>query len=301
MKLNQKQYSDLYKKLPPEIFDLVTSGETTKKLYEIAEKHHLHIDEAGTMHDIVMDTAMGVIATKNMESELIKELSLNPLDASALVRDINEQIFAPIKQTMISLYQHSNPFKPETLKHIDEVEQEDNTHLKKEDLLAEIENPTEAHVRKDGPVRNPIEEVVVPKAEPEEAPAPVTEKAPQNNLADELQKTRERMLSSITEEKLSEIVAMKHFVPEEEKEVSVTPKIEPEVPKVVTAPAQSSLSDMKTRLESIVDGNAPAKLPEKSVITAVNEPVKVTSVPEVAEVVPKVTKPAVDPYREPLS
>ena len=198
MKLTPKEYREIYKKLPPELFDVANSGDTTEHIYNICEKHKLHIDESGIVHDIVMDVVMGIIPARNMINEIIKEIKLAPLTASALVRDIDDEILSPIKDIMLKIYQNSNPFKPKTLKFIDESDEEaeDDVHLRRDSLLQEIENPETLHKTE------PIKEI-----KPEEKPEkPIVIKEPE--IPQEIKEKRDKLLTKIGGASLSNLITM---------------------------------------------------------------------------------------------
>jgi hypothetical protein len=143
------QYNNVISKLPQEVRDVVLSNDTTEHLWKIGEKHSLHIDKVGIMHDIAMDTMMGIIATKNFVKELQDSLEISALDASVLARDIDENIFRPIKKTMTDLYAGGAPYKPSSS--LVQFYEEDDEHktLSKADILKEIEDPSDAPVRKE--------------------------------------------------------------------------------------------------------------------------------------------------------
>jgi hypothetical protein len=148
-KYTNEQYNEIFYKLPMEIRDVISSTETTSHLYKIGQKHDLHLDKIGDMIDITFDAIMGIIATKNFIKELQDSLEISALDASVLARDIDENIFRPIKKTMTSLYAGGAPYKPSSsLVQFYEEEDEHKT-LSKADILKEIEDPSDAVVRKE--------------------------------------------------------------------------------------------------------------------------------------------------------
>ena len=146
-KFTNSQYVEIFYKLPPEIKDVVASSETTNHLWKIGQKHSLQIDQIGVMTDIAFDVMMGIIASKNFVAEIQKELSISPIDASILARDIDENVFRPIKSSMIALYGDKAPNKPSSSL-VQITEEEDNhMNLDKDLLLKEIESPVIAKPR----------------------------------------------------------------------------------------------------------------------------------------------------------
>ncbi len=250
MKLTREQYRELFAKLPKEIQEFCTSSEQSEKIFALAEKHHLHIDEAGILHDIVMDTVMGIIATKNLETEISSALHLSLLDASTIVRDINDTVFEPIKHILVETYKHESPFKPQTLIHIHEEDEEDETRLNPKDLLAEIENPTKATVRKVIQGEKKTEEPLVAQETITTSPEPTVETSP---LTNELKTLGEKILSHIDNEKLTNIVTMHSFI--EKAPVEVIPKKEAPIEQAIT-PKQETTPLPETQ---VTPTNAPEK------------------------------------------
>lgn len=301
MKLKREEYIELYKKLPKDIFDFVYSENTTKKLYELAQKHHLHIDEAGILHDIIMDTAMGIIATKNLQSEIVRELKLNPLDASRIVQEVDTEIFAPIKQIMVETYKHSNPFKPQTLQHVDEEDELDETHLDRNHLLNEIENPPESFKKKEV-LKDEVKEVV--SQEKAEVVTPIVQDDP-------IKKLGSKILESLEAHgDLPKVVTMQAFMPKES-ETSTTAR-ETTVSSVPAEQVPTPLTKTEPKpVEQVIETSIPQK--EIPVVTPISEvlptkpdrPTNVSSDSKTAvvtETKTEITSPSktFDPYREPI-
>src|SRR3989344_1248469 len=149
MKYTVSQYNQVSKKLPLEIRDVVWSQSTNDKLFEIAQRHKLHIDKSGEMINLVLDVMMGMEPAKTFVHDLQRVTELPALDASTLARDIDEEIFKPIKNTMIKLYGDGAPYKPSSTLVQFYEEEEEHKALDKDALLKEIENPAEAVVRRE--------------------------------------------------------------------------------------------------------------------------------------------------------
>jgi carbamoylphosphate synthase large subunit len=119
----------------------VATKETRDHVWKIGEHHHLHIDKIGIMHDLAMDVMMGIVASKNFVRELQTELQISAFDAAAIARDVDEEIFKPIKQSMVKLYGDGAPYKPSSSLVQFTESDEEHKELDKDALLREIENP----------------------------------------------------------------------------------------------------------------------------------------------------------------
>ncbi len=163
MKYTAAQYYEVNKKLPPEIRDVVVSTSTVDKLYEIGKKHNLLIDDMGKMVNLTLDIIMGMSPARTFVQDLLKEVDIKPLEASTLIRDIDEEILKPIKHIMISLYADGAPNRPSSS--LVQYYEEDDNHpsLDKDALLKEIEEPVASPIRKEM-VMQPASEVASSQA-----------------------------------------------------------------------------------------------------------------------------------------
>lgn len=285
-KLTREQYRDLFTKLPKEVQEFITSSDQTEKIFNLAERNHLHIDEAGILHDIVMDTAMGIIATKNLQAEIVRELKMNPLDVSRIVQEIDTEVFAPIKQIMVDTYKHSNPFKPQTLQHIEEHDEVDESQLNRDHLLAEIENPPESFKKREvsGEESAPAS---VPVVETEHLNDQTTTQTLQN---DNLKQLSAKILGSIDTLDMPKVVTMQAHIPKTEEQPSIqTPK------PVEISTTQENLIEVTTPEKAI---SATPVIPETKTMSAID--VNMTQKETVSTPKENITPKAVDPYREPL-
>lgn len=147
-KFTNEQYNKVFWKLPQEIRDLVSSFDTTKHIQIVGQKHNLHIDQIGSLVDTTLDVMMGMIATKDFINELQDALQIGALEASVIARDVDENIFRPIKETMTHLYAGRAPYKPSSSLVQYYEEDEEHPALNKEILLKEIEDPIPVEVKK---------------------------------------------------------------------------------------------------------------------------------------------------------
>lgn len=149
MKYTSQQYNQIFDKLPQEIKDVVASLEVSNRIWKIGENHKLHIDKIGIMHDLARDVMMGIVASKNFVQGLQDELEISALDAASLARDIDDEIFRPIKATMIKIYGDGAPLKPSSSLVQFYEEEEEHHNIDKDVILREIENPVAPVVRKE--------------------------------------------------------------------------------------------------------------------------------------------------------
>ncbi|MFA6463759.1 MAG: hypothetical protein WCV55_02010 [Candidatus Paceibacterota bacterium] len=146
-KYTPEEYNKILDKLPQVIRETVLSREATDIIWKIGESHKLQFDKIGIMHDLIMDTMMGIVTVKNLPTELSKELDIPSVEIVPIMEEVNEKIFKPVRELMEKTFRDGAPNKLRTIATIDENDEE-HLHLTKHDILREIENPVEAEVKK---------------------------------------------------------------------------------------------------------------------------------------------------------
>ena len=146
-KYTPEEYNKILDKIPPILRETVLSMDTTNLIWKIGEEHRLQFDKIGLMHDLIMDTLMGIVSVKNLPSELSKELDIPSAEITPIISEVDEKIFKPMRLTMEKFFNGGSPNKLRTISTIDENDDE-HLHLTKHDILREIENPSPAEGRK---------------------------------------------------------------------------------------------------------------------------------------------------------
>lgn len=300
MKYDTDTYNKIFFKLPSEIQDVIAASETTNKIYRLGNNHFLHIDQIAIVHNVIQDVMMGIVASRDFNKELARELGINPSKIATLIKDIDDQIFKPIKDIMLRAYADGSPNRLRTIETADEHDTE-HENLSKQEILHEIENPAKTEskkwvaseqvtgdrlqvtvenkkTREDDKERNIVtdkKEILAPKSPVGlplgeiEAPKPPEIKTPED--------AKTRLLRSIESAKLQNIVTMKKTVetispattPINRSENKVTP------PPVIEIASKQAIKD-------------PFKITPTPVESAIKKP----------EVKAEEKKKIIDPYRE---
>ena len=145
-KYTPDEYKKILDKLPPVIRESVLSMDTTNLIWKIGENKRIHLDKIGIMHDLIMDTMMGIVTVKNLPNELSKELDLPSVEIIPIMNEVNEKIFKPVREAMEKTFSGGSPNKLRTINTADENDEE-HLHLTKHDVLREIENPVPTEVK----------------------------------------------------------------------------------------------------------------------------------------------------------
>ncbi|MBY0294287.1 hypothetical protein K2Q08_03075 [Patescibacteria group bacterium] len=86
--------------LPQDVRDAVLSAQLGERLRAIGQKHSLHIDQIGVLEDEVMLVMLGFFEPEELNNQIATQLRIPAQDASAIVQEVNEQIFLPIRESM---------------------------------------------------------------------------------------------------------------------------------------------------------------------------------------------------------
>lgn len=322
MKYSPRQYKEILLKLPEDIQKIVVSFDNSEKLWAIGEKHKLHIDNIGKMHDIALDVMMGIVPTGKFIEELAKETGIPRLEASTIVHDIDEEIFKPIKELMIKTYAGEAPYRPKSsLQTMHEDEDHDTLH--RDELLRSIEEPEISQVKKwrsDGTIESIV--TFSDTKEFSKTPDPEvfkkTEPGAPLNLSQTLKESRERLLNLISSKKLDSVVTM---TPHEKKEdgLPTPPTFIPEAKKepviqVVERPVEvkkipeNPFIVTPSKVENVPKPTIPTPPAPEFIVPKVEVTLEVASksLPEIApEILPATTtpvaqKPATAPVRPPV-
>ncbi|MEK7598861.1 MAG: hypothetical protein AAB474_00180 [Patescibacteria group bacterium] len=97
----QKQLSGL----PQDLRDAVFSEDVADKMMAIGKKYNLAIDKIGELNDETMNVIMGLTHPKNYIANLQKRLGLDAEIIKNLAAETNEQIFAPIKESLKKIHE----------------------------------------------------------------------------------------------------------------------------------------------------------------------------------------------------
>jgi len=87
-----------FSNLPQEIQEAIAKSDWKQKLYEIAPKYKLNIEQMGILEDITIKVMLNAIHPDNYEGELASKITIPKEDISGLVKDVNEGIFEKIRE-----------------------------------------------------------------------------------------------------------------------------------------------------------------------------------------------------------
>lgn len=95
-------FKEQYSKLPPELQKAIMASDLQTKLTSLTQKYRLHIDKASVLENEVVLVLMGMENPDEFVNNSRRELGISPEDARSLARDVNDQIFHPIREKLES-------------------------------------------------------------------------------------------------------------------------------------------------------------------------------------------------------
>jgi len=116
VKINTETANELkarFELLPKELQDTITSSDYQMKLFELAKKYKLTYDKLGQLEVETTMVLLGMTPTEEYEEDLNEQLGINGEILSGLIKDINDQVFFPIREQLKKVY-INEPEKKET-------------------------------------------------------------------------------------------------------------------------------------------------------------------------------------------
>lgn len=101
----KNQLEKLYETLPKNVQEAISSVAIAEKIQEIAKKNGLHIDEAGIVSDEATMVMLGIEHPNDFIDGLKNKLKLPQEKIVALAKDVDKEIFEPIKESLMKIYQ----------------------------------------------------------------------------------------------------------------------------------------------------------------------------------------------------
>src|SRR3989344_3218347 len=100
----RKELGQKFQEIPEDLQELILSTETADKVYEVGSKHFLHIDQIGELADEIGLVMLGINKANNFVNHVADRLGIEMETASAITKDVNEQIFMKIRESLQKLH-----------------------------------------------------------------------------------------------------------------------------------------------------------------------------------------------------
>jgi hypothetical protein len=105
MTYTYEQIVEQYKRLPQDIKEAVDLLDPAGAIGQIGQKYVLHIDQIGILADQVAMVIIGFSRPENFVTNIIARIGLDRAVAEGIAREVNEQIFLKIRESLQELHQ----------------------------------------------------------------------------------------------------------------------------------------------------------------------------------------------------
>ncbi|KKQ28017.1 MAG: hypothetical protein US45_C0055G0009 [Candidatus Nomurabacteria bacterium GW2011_GWA1_37_20] len=95
-----KTIKEKFDSLPESIQEMILSTHYQETLIEIGKQYQLNVEQLGILERETTLVMMGLTPTTNFEAELTRELHVDTVKGSQVVKDINEKIFLKIRELL---------------------------------------------------------------------------------------------------------------------------------------------------------------------------------------------------------
>ncbi len=112
IQITTEQIEAQLEKLPQDLRDAVSSNEIRNTIQEVGKKHNLLIDQLGEMIDLVGLIMLGLSPAKDFVKNFTRESGVNSDIASAIAKDINNEVFSKLRLLIQSMPEKSNSEVP---------------------------------------------------------------------------------------------------------------------------------------------------------------------------------------------
>src|SRR3989344_3565063 len=103
MTYTKEQLGEKFGQLPENVQDAIIAVETADIVHDIGTKYALHIDQIGELADEIGLVMLGLTHPNDFVTHIIARLGLDRVIAEAMARDVNEQIFLKIRESLQAL------------------------------------------------------------------------------------------------------------------------------------------------------------------------------------------------------
>lgn len=95
-----KKVQERYTELPADIRQAVESADLDAHIQTIGNKHRLHLDQMEALQDETLLVMLGFNDPSSFVNKLVAGLGLSQTQAEGVATDINNEVFAPIRESL---------------------------------------------------------------------------------------------------------------------------------------------------------------------------------------------------------
>ncbi|UZE93379.1 MAG: hypothetical protein IB617_00925 [Candidatus Nealsonbacteria bacterium] len=102
--LTQKEYWELFQKLPDELKTQTLSEETAKNIFDICQRNDVNVEEISKVASYVGQVLLGILPPDEFQEAIEKEVKLEKEIAKKVAQEIYRFVFYPVKSSLEELY-----------------------------------------------------------------------------------------------------------------------------------------------------------------------------------------------------
>jgi hypothetical protein len=103
MEYTREELFAKFDNLPDEVQEAFLSIDTYDAIKAVADKHHLHLDQAGQLSEQIGFVILGILRPENFLSAVQQTLNLSIGTAGEIVKEVNDKVFFPIRHSLEQL------------------------------------------------------------------------------------------------------------------------------------------------------------------------------------------------------
>lgn len=101
--MDKKEFLKLYKKLPEELQNLISSDEMGDSLEDICTRYNI-LSYLYEINNYVGQVLLGLLPPNEFEETIQKELNFQKEKAKRITREVNRFVFYPVKSSLEDMY-----------------------------------------------------------------------------------------------------------------------------------------------------------------------------------------------------
>lgn len=137
----QAELRTRFELLPEDLQNVIQSSDYQNKLFEIAKKNKWTYEQLNLLEMETTMVLLGMVNPDSYQQELATQLGKKPADLTAVIAEIKNQIFDPIRSSLMKLYTAVPLAETEPVTEPTEVNAADSAVLEKSGITVEESRP----------------------------------------------------------------------------------------------------------------------------------------------------------------
>ncbi len=101
---DRNKLNDIFDNLPEDLKDAIASVDSAEAIFETSKKYNLHVDQTAILGQETGLVLLGVSDPMEFVGSIVARLGIDKNKASNIVMEINEKIFAKVKESLRAIH-----------------------------------------------------------------------------------------------------------------------------------------------------------------------------------------------------